>query len=80
VQDFEPLNVEQVCADLDTIKTQMDSTFYYVNGIYKILKEEIKVYGWRKTIQINSGIFIPYVVFIVLWVMWLVKRNKNQST
>ena len=41
----------------------MDRTLYYINGTYEILKEEVKLFGWKKTIQMNSGIFLPFVIF-----------------
>ena len=30
-QEFEKLNIEKVIRDIDTIKQEMDSTFYYIN-------------------------------------------------
>ena len=62
-QDFEKLNIEKVMNDIDTIKQEIDSTFYYINGTYEILKEEVKLFGWKRTIQMNSGIFLPFVIF-----------------
>ena len=76
-QDFKKLNIEKVMSDIDTIKQEMDSTFYYINGTYEILKEEVKLFGWKKTIQMNSGIFLPFVIFIVLYLLWL--RNRKIS-
>jgi hypothetical protein len=74
-QDFEKLDIEKVISDIDTIKQEMDSTFYYINGTYKILKEEVELFGWKKTIQINSDIFLPFVIFIVLYLLWLRGRR-----
>ncbi len=38
-------------SDIDTIKQEMDSTFYYINTTYEILKEEIKLFGWTDRIM-----------------------------
>lgn len=74
-RDFEPLDLDRVAADLDTIKMEMDSTFYYINATYDVLKETVKLYGLKKTIQMNSDIFLPFVVFCGLYVLWLIKRK-----
>lgn len=76
--DFEPLDVQKVSNDIDTIKQQMDSTFYYINETYKILKQEVKLFGWKKTIQLNSGIFLPFIIFIGFYLLWLLGRNCNK--
>jgi hypothetical protein len=76
VQAYEPLDVERVVADLDTIKMEMDSTFYYISETCKILLEEVELLGLKKTIQMNSGIFFPYVIVAVLYILWLLKRKK----
>ena len=75
LQNFEKLNIEKVMRDIDTIKQEMDSTFYYINGTYEILKEEVELFGWKKTIQMNSGIFLPFVLFVGLYLLWL--RNRK---
>jgi len=76
--DFEPLDVQKVSNDIDTIKQQMDSTFYYINETYKILKEEVELFGLKKTIQINSGIFLPFIIFIGFYLLWLLVRNRKK--
>ena len=76
-QDFERLDVEKVMADIDTINQEMDSTFYYISETYKILKEEVELFGWKKTIQMNSGIFLPFVIFGVLYLLWLRGRRLS---
>ena len=78
-QDFEKLNIEKILSDIDTIKQEMDSTFYYINATYQILQEEIKMFGWRKTIHINSGIFMPIVIFVVLYLLWLRGRRISKQ-
>lgn len=77
-QEFEPLNIEKVRSDIDTIRQQMDSTIYYAKATYEILKEEVKLFGWKKTIEINSGIFLPIVVFIGLYLVWLINRKLSK--
>ena len=53
-QDFEPLNTEKVVNDLDTIKGQIDTAYNTGKKIVGILSEEVKMYGLKKTIQINA--------------------------
>ncbi|WP_297099311.1 hypothetical protein [uncultured Draconibacterium sp.] len=77
-QDFEPLNIEKVSADIDTIKQEMDSTFHYIKATYAIIKEETRLFGWKKTIQINSSIFLPIVFFVGLYLLWLANRTLNK--
>jgi len=76
--DFEPLDIQKVSNDIDTIKQQMDSTFYYINETYKIVKEEVELFGWKKMIQLNSGIFLPLIIFVGLYLLWLRGRNRNK--
>jgi len=75
MQDFERLNYEKVVADLDTIKMEMDSTVYYINSIYQLLKEQHKIIGWRKTIHILIDTFLPILIFAGLYILWLKNRN-----
>lgn len=75
LQDFEPLNIDKVKSDIDTIKQQIDSTFFYVKETYYILKEEVKLFGMKKTLQINFDIFKPIILFIGLYIVWLIKRK-----
>lgn len=76
MQDFERLDIKEVRADIDTIKMEMDSTFYYFSKICLLLKKEVKLFGKKKTIQINVGIFKPYIFFIGLYLLWLLFRRK----
>ncbi len=74
-QEFENLDVEKFMADIDTIKLEIDSTFYYINATYKILKKEVGMFGLKKTIQINRSVFLPFLIFICLYLLWLGGRN-----
>ena len=76
-QKFERLDVEKVITDIDTIKQEMDSTFYYIKGTYELLEESVKLFGIKKTIQIHSSIFLPIVIFLVLYLLWLKGRKTN---
>ncbi|MFW5803644.1 MAG: hypothetical protein ACOCWG_00265 [bacterium] len=78
VQEFERLDFDKVMADLDTIKAQMDSTIYYIVEACKILKEEVELFGLKKTIQINSGIFLPPILLGLLYLIWLRNRYSNK--
>ena len=76
VQDFEPLDIEKVQADIDTIKMDINSTFFYIRGTYCILKEEAKVFGLRKTILVNFGTFKLIIFFVALYLVWLMRRKR----
>ena len=76
IQDFEPLNLGKVYADIDTIKQQMDSPAQYMNATYEILLLEFKEFGIVKTIQMNSNIFLPFLVFVGFFFLWLRSRKR----
>jgi len=76
IQEFERLDLEKVKNDVDTIKMEMDSTFYYINGIFQLLKESIKVFGLQQSIKICFGIIKPYLILIARYVFWLLKRKQ----
>jgi Na+-transporting methylmalonyl-CoA/oxaloacetate decarboxylase gamma subunit len=78
LQQFEPLNIEKVMADLDTIKAEMDSTIYYIVETCKILKEEVEMFGLIKTIQMNSDILFPPILLGLLYLIWLRNRYSNK--
>jgi hypothetical protein len=75
-QDFEPLNLGKVHTDFDTIKQQMDSTAHYINATYEILVLEYKQFGLIETIRMNSGIFLPFLALILIYLFW--KRNRKR--
>lgn len=76
VQEFERLDLQKVKNDVDTIKMEMDSTFYYINGIFQLLKESIKMIGLQQSIKICFGIIKPYLILIAMYVFWLLKRKQ----
>lgn len=76
IQDFEKLDVEKVKKDLKIIKAEVDSTFFYIGATFDIIREEIKLFGWRKTVQINWRIFKPYIIFLIMYIIWLIKRKR----
>lgn len=75
VQHFERLDTKKVKNDLKIIKAEMDSTLYYINATYHALKEEVELFGWKKTIQMNSDIFLPILIFVALYLLWLKNRD-----
>ena len=77
-QDFERLDVEKVMSDIDTIKQEIDSTFYYINATGFPGPEKVEIFGCKKTIQMNSGIFLPMVIFVGLYFLWLRGRRISK--
>lgn len=75
-QDFERLDVEKIKNDLKIIQTEVDSTFFYIKGTCSIVKEGAKIVGWRKTILIIFDTIEPYVLFLVLYIVWLIRRKQ----
>lgn len=72
-------NLEQIVKnDIDTIKSSIDTSIVIVKEIGGILKEEFKAYGLKKTIQINTPIFLPITIFIILYLVWLKNRKTKK--
>jgi hypothetical protein len=69
-------NTEKFINDIDTIQNKVDTSYIIVKKIGKILSQETKTYGLKKTIQINSPIFAPAFVFLVLFLLYLKGRKK----
>jgi len=76
--DFEPLDLQKVSQDIDTIKQEIDSTFFYINSTVQILKEEVKIFGLKKTVLINGRIFLPYSIIFGLYILWLFGRMRRR--
>lgn len=76
-QDFERLDTKKVVEDVKIIKQEADSTFYYIKGTIGLLKESVQLFGVKKTIQMHSGVFLPIVIFLVLYLLWLKGRKKD---
>ena len=74
-QEFEPLNAEKVLADADSIKMEMDSTFFYIKETFMLLKDGVRILGVKKTIQISSGIFFKIIFWVGLYLLWRKKRK-----
>ena len=73
---YEKLDTEMVMRDLDTIKSQIDSTFRVGGKIVKLMNKEVKEYGVKKTVQINMKLFLPLFIFLALYSFWLKNRKK----
>lgn len=67
---------KQVMKDLHKIHNSMDSAFYEMKQCGIILKNEVKTYGLKKTIQINSWLFLPLFIFFIMYLGWLKNRKK----
>ena len=76
-QDFEPLDMEKVRKDIDSMKPYKDSTVFYIKETGKIWAKEIKKNGFKNTMQKGKDIFLPIVIFLVLYLVWLRNRSRN---
>ena len=74
--DFEPLDIEQVKKDIDSMKPYKDSTVFYIKETGKIWAKEIKQNGFKATMKKGKDIFLPIVIVIILYLVWLKNRNK----
>lgn len=75
-RDYEKLDTEMVMKDLDTISSQIDSTFKVGKKIVNLMNKEVKTYGVKKTIQINMELLLPLFIFLALYSFWLKNRKK----
>jgi hypothetical protein len=66
---------KMVVEDVREIKGQMDSTFYYGKETVNIWKSQVKEYGLKNTLRANSSIFLPFFIFLIMFLVWL-KRKK----
>lgn len=73
---YEKLDTEMVMRDLDTIRSQMDSTFRVGKKIVNLMNKEVKTYGVKKTIEINTTLLLPLFIFLALYSFWLRNRKK----
>lgn len=72
----EKLDIERIKKDCDTICSDIDSSFHIAKNITLIWKDEVKKYGLKKTIQLNSEFFAPAIIFLILYLLWLKNRKK----
>jgi hypothetical protein len=70
------LDTEMVMRDLDTIRCEMDTTFQIGKKIVKLMDKEVRTYGVKKTIEINNDLFLPFFLFVILYVIWFKNRKK----
>ena len=54
---------------------QMDTVKVYAVKIGDLLVKEYKMWGLKKTIQVNANVFLPITLIIILFLVWL--KNKK---
>ena len=69
------LDVPRAKKSLEPIIQKMDTSKVYALKIGDLLKKEYKMWGLKKTIQVNANVFLPISLFILLLLVWL--KNKN---
>lgn len=67
---------ENIRKNWDSTLIYVDSTKYLAKETGKIWMQEVKQIGLKKTIQLNSSIFLPIVIFLILYLVWLKNRKK----
>jgi len=69
------IDVEKARKSAEPISAQIDTTKVYAVKIGDLLVKEYKMWGLKKTIQVNSNVFLPITLFFVLFLVWL--KNKK---
>lgn len=62
-------------AIVDTIKANMDTTFQLGKQFIDISSKHIKKFGLKDYLQRNVKIFLPLIVFLILYLLWLRGRK-----
>lgn len=68
-------DVEKVRKDSEKISQQIDTSKVYAEKSYNLLKKEVKMWGLKKTLQVNANVFLPIAIFLILFLVWL--KNKK---
>jgi len=68
VNIFTPDEQNSLSRNTDTIVSSSKT-------IWSILKQEVKMFGIKKTIQINANILLPITILIILLLLWLKGRK-----
>jgi hypothetical protein len=59
----------------NSLSRNTDTIVQSSKTIWSILKQEVKMFGIKKTIQINSNILLPMTILIILLLLWLRGRK-----
>lgn len=68
-------DVDKVRKDSEKISQQIDTSKVYAEKSYDLLKKEVKMWGLKKTLQVNANVFLPITIFLILFLVWL--KNKK---
>ena len=68
------LDVERARKSMEPVGAKIDTTKVYAIKIGELLKKEYKMWGLKKTIQVNANVFLPIVIFFILLLLYL--KNK----
>jgi hypothetical protein len=75
-KDADAVINDRIIKNADTTKCHIDTCVQTGKEIVVLLKKEVKTIGLKKTIQINKNIFLPFIVFLILYLVWLKNRKK----
>ena len=76
-QKNQNLDSQKIIKDVKEINSIMDSTFIVGRQYVKLLSKQSHKIGFKGMIQSNSKVFIPIVIFGILYIVWLKGRAKN---
>lgn len=64
-----------IIKNADTTIAHIDTCIQTGGEIFVLLKNGVKKHGLKKTIQINANIFLPFFIFLILYLLWLKNRK-----
>jgi len=70
-------DTEKMSKDIDTLKYQAKDIGQNMTKIKDVYAYEIKTFGLKKTIQMNYGIFVPFIIFLLFYLLCLKNSNKK---
>lgn len=69
------IDVPRARKSIEPAIQKMDTAKVYAVKIGDLLVKEYKMWGLKKTIQVNTNVFLPIALFLILFLVWL--KNKK---
>jgi hypothetical protein len=63
----------------DTISKNIDTLKKVSGDVYSMVKDGMKKEGIRAYMRKHADVFIPIVVFIILYLIWLARRARMRN-
>lgn len=77
LEEEKKIESKHIVQDLKHQKKQLDEISNITKKGISIISDEIRVYGLKQTLQINSSFFIPLFIFICFFLLYLRGRIKK---